>query len=89
MTQHHIRMALFAVILSLVILAFAIFLQKMGMAVLEEEHHFFLVVGLFFAAFIAGAIAIGFLATPIRSPSDIGELISSITNLSSTAIASE
>lgn len=84
-TQHHMPMAIFAVILSVLVLIFAIWLKEMGMKIFEESHYFKLLVGIALLLLIIGIVMVKFFVAPVQGPSDVSSLWSAFERLTVSA----
>ncbi len=84
-TPHHIPMAIFAVILSILVLIFAIWLKEMGMHVFEESHHFKVLIAIAIALLIVGVVVVKVFIAPLQGVSNVASLWSAFNELSSSA----
>jgi len=78
-------MAIFAVILSILVLIFAIWLKEMGMKIFEESHYFKLLVGIALLLLIIGIVMVKFFVAPLQGVSNVASLWTAFNELSSSA----
>jgi hypothetical protein len=84
-TPHHMAMAIFAVILSILALIFAIWLKEMGMKIFEESHYFKLLVAVALGLLILGIVLVKYFVAPVQGPANIGSLWSAFNELTTSA----
>ena len=78
-------MAIVAVIVSILVLLFAIWLKEMGMKVFEESHFFKLFVAIAFALLVIGIVLVKYFVAPVQGPANVGSLWSVFNELTTSA----
>ena len=78
-------MAIVALILSVLVLIFAIWLKEMGMKIFEESHYFKLLVAVAFALLIVGIVLVKLFIAPVQGVSNVASLWTAFTELTTSA----
>ena len=66
-------------LIAVVVMAFAVFMQKMGQNVFETETSFKLSVAVFFIVYIVSAAALHYVGPNLEAPADVSSLVSLIS----------